>query len=269
MGVPSRKDIDALIKRIDALSAKVGGKAASKPAPARKAAAKPAAKAPSQARRSPQGGVTRARVSRRRASAWRSPAAARLGAIYEIGALCALDETLDGLDFNQLDGYVGVSAGGFIAAGLANGMTPRELCAAFIENDTRRRRPVPPFAADAPGLGRIPAPAGGTARPGRAGRVALRLQAPFVARGLERLGRALPTGLLSGAAMERQLAHLFSAPGRSNDFRQLAAQAGAGGDRSRQRRRGAVRPTRSTTTCRSRWRCRPAPRCPACSRRWS
>jgi poly(hydroxyalkanoate) granule-associated protein len=38
MGVPSRKDIDALIKRIDALSAKVGGKAA----PAKKAAAKKA-----------------------------------------------------------------------------------------------------------------------------------------------------------------------------------------------------------------------------------
>ena len=58
-----------------------------------------------------------------------------LGAIYEIGALCALDEALEGVDFNRLHHYVGVSAGGFIAAGLANGMTPRELCAAFIEND--------------------------------------------------------------------------------------------------------------------------------------
>ena len=46
MGVPSRKDIDALIKRIDVLSAQVGGKAAAKPAAARKSAAKPAAKAP-------------------------------------------------------------------------------------------------------------------------------------------------------------------------------------------------------------------------------
>jgi poly(hydroxyalkanoate) granule-associated protein len=42
MGVPSSKDIDALIKRIDVLSAKVGGKSA----PAKRAAAKPAAKAP-------------------------------------------------------------------------------------------------------------------------------------------------------------------------------------------------------------------------------
>ena len=46
MGVPSRKDIDALIKRIDGLSAQVGAKAATKPAPARKTAAKPVAKAP-------------------------------------------------------------------------------------------------------------------------------------------------------------------------------------------------------------------------------
>ena len=46
MGVPSRKDIDTLIGRIDELSAKVGRKAAVKQAPAKKAAARPAAKAP-------------------------------------------------------------------------------------------------------------------------------------------------------------------------------------------------------------------------------
>src|SRR6185295_16509465 len=58
-----------------------------------------------------------------------------LGAIYEIGALCALDEALEGLDFTRLNHYVGVSAGSFIAAGLANGTSPRELCASFIESD--------------------------------------------------------------------------------------------------------------------------------------
>jgi NTE family protein len=57
-----------------------------------------------------------------------------LGAIYEIGALCALEEVLQGVSLTQCHGYVGVSAGGFIAAGLANGYTPRELCRAFIEN---------------------------------------------------------------------------------------------------------------------------------------
>ena len=53
MGVPSRQDIDALAKRIDGLSARAGGKAAAKAAPARKAAAKPAAAAAATARKSP------------------------------------------------------------------------------------------------------------------------------------------------------------------------------------------------------------------------
>ena len=44
MGVPSSKDIDALIKRIDELSSKVGGKSAVKAAPTRKAAAAPVRK---------------------------------------------------------------------------------------------------------------------------------------------------------------------------------------------------------------------------------
>jgi poly(hydroxyalkanoate) granule-associated protein len=58
MGVPSRKDIDALIKRIDALSARAGAAApkkaaAKKAASAKSAAAKPAAKK-SAARRAPR-----------------------------------------------------------------------------------------------------------------------------------------------------------------------------------------------------------------------
>ena len=145
-----------------------------------------------------------------------------LGAIYEIGALCALDETLDGLDFTQLSGYVGVSAGGFIAAGLANGMTPRELCAAFIENDRSEGGDL--FR---PSL--LMRPAWGeylhrlASLPGLAAMAAFHysFKRRSLLEALERLGRALPTGLLSGAAMERQLARLFNAPGRTNDFRRL------------------------------------------------
>ena len=58
-----------------------------------------------------------------------------LGAVYEIGALCALEEALAGIDLTRLQHYVGISAGGFIAAALANGMGPRELCAAFVADD--------------------------------------------------------------------------------------------------------------------------------------
>ena len=38
---------------------------------------------------------------------------------------------------------------------------------------------------------------------------------------LEHLGRALPPGLFSSGPLERQMRSLLSAPGRSNDFRQL------------------------------------------------
>ena len=67
-----------------------------------------------------------------------------LGAIWEIGALCALEESVVDRDLNGLDGYVGVSAGGFIAAGLANGITARQLCTSFIENEGPRLDVVRP-----------------------------------------------------------------------------------------------------------------------------
>jgi len=50
-----------------------------------------------------------------------------LGAIYEIGALLALSESLVGFDPTGCEIYVGVSSGGFIASGLANGLSPRSM----------------------------------------------------------------------------------------------------------------------------------------------
>lgn len=50
------------------------------------------------------------------------------GAIYEIGALRALDEVLVGVDLNDLDIYVGVSAGAFIGACLANQLSTEQMC---------------------------------------------------------------------------------------------------------------------------------------------
>ena len=145
-----------------------------------------------------------------------------LGAIYEIGALCALDEALVGMDLRRLHGYVGVSAGGFIAAGLANGISPRELCAAFIESDDSGSVDLfRPSLLMRPAWGEFARR--GAALPGLAAQaawqLAFRRRSLLVA--LERLGRALPAGLLSGHAMERKLAHLFSVRDRSNDFRAL------------------------------------------------
>ena len=164
-----------------------------------------------------------------------------LGAVYEIGALCALDEAITGLDLNALDGYVGVSAGGFVAAGLANGMTPRQLCAAFIETGAdrggaaesgdsidptlflrpaweelaRRSRAVPGLLVQA--LWQA-----ATSQTEVKFKASARESGGSLLRALERLGRALPTGIFSSAPLEKALAAMFSAPGRSNDFRRLS-----------------------------------------------
>jgi NTE family protein len=147
-----------------------------------------------------------------------------LGAIYEIGALCALDESLDGISFTNLHHYVGVSAGGFIAAGLANRMTPRELCAAFIENDSEASEVFDPAWLMVPAYGEfmrrcIMLP----------GLMASSLwRATFGGKTLlnafETLGPALPTGIFSNDEIDARLTKLFTKVGRTNDFRELRSK---------------------------------------------
>jgi predicted acylesterase/phospholipase RssA len=146
-----------------------------------------------------------------------------LGAIYEIGALCALAESLNGVDFNAMETYVGVSAGGFIAAALANGFAPHDLSRIFIEN----------AAADDefdPAVLLKPAFAEYWRRfralPGLISSAAWQYFAkdkPLIS-AFERLGRAIPAGVFSNDEIDRRLAALFSKPGRSNDFRRLRSR---------------------------------------------
>ncbi|CAA9421819.1 MAG: hypothetical protein AVDCRST_MAG51-2063 [uncultured Ramlibacter sp.] len=146
-----------------------------------------------------------------------------LGAIYEIGALCALEESLAGIDFNRLHHYVGVSAGGFIAAGLANGITPRALCASFIQNEGSDEVFDPAWLM-VPAYGELLRR--GSLLPGLAVSALWRatLGLTPLTQCLERLGPVLPTGIFSNAQIDRQLTRLFARPGRSNDFRRLATR---------------------------------------------
>jgi len=145
-----------------------------------------------------------------------------LGAIFEIGALCALEEVLRGVDFTRMDGYVGVSAGGFICAGLANGMTPRGMCMAFIENVGGADDLIDPAMFVHPAWTEYSARL--KMLPATLAQVAWRL-ANGTATSVEiaeRLGHLLPTGVFSNAPIEAHLREVFSAPGRTDDFRRLA-----------------------------------------------
>jgi NTE family protein len=144
-----------------------------------------------------------------------------LGAIWEIGALCAIDEAIVGLSLADCEAFVGVSAGSFIAAGLANGMTPRELCASFIENEGAAHDVFEPALLLRPAWGEF------ACRLASLPKVAVQalwhgaLRQRSAMAVLERLGRAFPTGLLSNTRIDTQLRRQFALAGRSNDFRQL------------------------------------------------
>jgi predicted acylesterase/phospholipase RssA len=144
-----------------------------------------------------------------------------LGGIYEVGALAALSEVLEGVDFNEIDTYVGVSSGSFIAAALANGMSPAKLARMLVEDETeevfdpdvllrpaigeyfRRAISVPPLLLDA--LKHY------FGDPWRSG----------LLESFQRLSHAIPTGIFDNAGIDRLLRRMFSAKGRSNDFRKL------------------------------------------------
>jgi NTE family protein len=153
-----------------------------------------------------------------------------LGAIYEIGALCALDEALDGIEFTGLDHYVGVSAGSFIAAALANGMSPRQLCTSFIDNDQPGAEGVDASDRFDPAWLMRPAVGEFVRRsimlPGLLASAVWRatVQRKSLVSALELLGPALPTGIFDSEEMNCQLAAMFSKPGRTNDFRQLKSR---------------------------------------------
>ena len=148
-----------------------------------------------------------------------------LGGIYEVGALIALSDSLAGIDFNDIDVYVGVSSGGFVAAALANGISPTQMYRLFIDDGADAS--LSPALFLRPALGEF-------ARRGLSlprhflGAALGRIRTPDRPNVMESIAalsaaisRAIPTGLFDQRALDRFLTRLFSTPGRSNDFRTL------------------------------------------------
>ena len=145
-----------------------------------------------------------------------------LGGIYELGALLALSESLEGVDFNALDVYVGVSSGGFIAAGLANGLTPERMRHMFIESDTAEE-PFEPELLLKPAF-REYALRALSVPPLLLASIWNYLANPWSQsffESFQRLSQAIPTGIFNSAGIHDFLSRIFTAPGRSNDFRKL------------------------------------------------
>lgn len=144
------------------------------------------------------------------------------GAVYEIGALLALEEAVEGLDWNDLHVYVGVSGGAFVASCLANGITLREMCRALVVRDSREM-PFNPSLFFTPSFSEMVRRAGTLPRlVGES--VWSYLSHPgdlTLPEALLRLSRGLPVGAFDSEPVRLFLERLFSVRGRTNDFRAL------------------------------------------------
>ncbi len=145
------------------------------------------------------------------------------GAIYEIGALRALDEALDGIDFTDLPIYVGVSAGAFIGACLANGLTPGHLTRAVVSH-LPHGNPILARTFFTPIVGEYVRR--GLKAPG------LVLEALWdyathwdaIVPSLSRLSGAVPVALFDNEPIREYLEKIFKLDGRTDDFRLLRSR---------------------------------------------
>jgi len=145
-----------------------------------------------------------------------------VGAVYELGALRALEESIQGLRLNELNVYVGVSSGAFIAASLANGISCSEQCKVFMGLEYATVRFLPQsflrpaygeFLRRAASVPTILAEAlmDALLHPGDAS----------VSELMNELGKTLPSGIFDNEAINDFLQHSFETAGCGNRFEDL------------------------------------------------
>jgi NTE family protein len=148
------------------------------------------------------------------------------GAVYEIGALRALDLLSVNRSVNQFDIYVGTSAGALVAALTANGVTPEQMMRVVNSQSPTPFRDLNLEMLLRPNY-----------REFLAKGIKLPLHALGILRGLGRslgsfstvdlaiaLADALPSGLYTGSGLEEYVRTVLSDPDRSDDFRLLECE---------------------------------------------
>jgi NTE family protein len=145
------------------------------------------------------------------------------GGVYEIGALRALDLLSVNRTVNQFDVYVGTSAGAFVAAMAANGVTPEEMMRVVNRNVPSPLRDID--VGTLLRLNLVEFARKGVALPWSLAKLGRQLvgqlgaiSAMDVVLGL---AEALPSGLYSGAGIEQYLRKVLSEADRTDDFRLL------------------------------------------------
>jgi predicted acylesterase/phospholipase RssA len=148
------------------------------------------------------------------------------GGVYEIGALRALDLLAVNSTVNQFDVYVGTSAGSFIAALCANGVTPEEMMRVVTRQGKAPFRDID--IEDLLHLNLLEFARKGALMPLR---IASLARQAIAQRGQVSLmdmvlgiAEGLPSGAYTGAGIENYLHKVLGEPGRSDDFKALDSE---------------------------------------------
>lgn len=145
------------------------------------------------------------------------------GGVYEIGALRALDLLSVNRTVNEFDVYVGTSAGSFVAALTANGVTPEEMMRVVDQQVPTPFRDIDLGQLLRPNL--LEFARKGALMPLRIAQLVRELAPQLGSISLMDLAlglaEGLPSGLYSGSGVESYIRTVLSDPDRTDDFRLL------------------------------------------------
>ncbi len=141
------------------------------------------------------------------------------GAVYEVGALRAINDMLVGYTVNDFDIYVGTSAGALIGSFIANGLTPNEIMQTLDDRhpEIHGIRVSDVFQTNVGGMARRATKLPGAVLDIVRNTLFSRGEIALSDIGWE-LARALPNGLYNAQGLERYVHSILSEPGRTNRF---------------------------------------------------